>query len=798
MNIIIPLCGRGSRFAKYKDPKPFIKVNNKYILMHTIDNLKLQGNDTVYIVCHTSHLARLHDLIHDLPRVKCIAVDHYTAGAAETLQVGLGFVDSTKPVLVVDGDTFYNVDIIDLVRGSDCNQVVCFQCDSSGGPLYSYVLAQDGVLVDIREKEAISNLANTGAYYFVDVETLKVYCNSVLESDFSFRGEYYTSCVIKLMISDGITFKYQLVDPSHFVMLGTPQQVLSYRLSQSKWEWLFDLDGTLVVTDHIYFKVWKHILKDFYIDLNDHLFRTYIQGNSDSTVITDNFNLHVDPHILSQRKDALFKEYIDEIRVVPGAVELLHELVKWGQNVCIVTNCNRVTAELILKHMCIPESVLLVIGGECAHPKPYPHPYLRAMELLGSDMNRTIVFEDSSSGLLSARSAGCPKIIGVHTDMRNDQHFYIVRGANMVISDYLAVSEVLEDTFTNVAPQTGPLLEKAIQRALICNGTPTDIIKLDTTKLKGGYIADVMSVKADNLELVCKMENTAPSNLRTVAVDLDLYNREYYFYEAISNLLNVTNVRTPHFYGTVRDEHYKPIGLLLQNLGTSEYILAPDLNNEPLEVSLKVIQRMAELHNTFWGKGEHFSLLKRNNDSQFNGWTDFIQTRIAEFCTKWGKGVLTSHQLELAQRISNNFRAIQDKLSNGNLTLCHGDIKSGNLFFRKADMEPYFIDWQYLIYGRGVQDLVFFLIESYKDTKYTDLFKEYYFTQIDCPEYTKQLFEYDFKLAICYYPFFVGIWFGTTPQSDLIDVNFPYFYIKKLFNFMEKYIDLPFFDTLGV
>ena len=47
-------------------------------------------------------------------------------------------------------------------------------------------------------------------------------------------------------------------------------------------------------------------------------------------------------------------------------------------------------------------------------------------------------------------------------------------------------------------------------------------------------------------------------------------------------------------------------------------------------------------------------------------------------------------------------------------------------------------------------------------------------------------YEIDLKNAVCYFPFFVVIWFGTTPQDELIDKNFPFFFIQKLFVFLDE------------
>ena len=50
-------------------------------------------------------------------------------------------------------------------------------------------------------------------------------------------------------------------------------------------------------------------------------------------------------------------------------------------------------------------------------------------------------------------------------------------------------------------------------------------------------------------------------------------------------------------------------------------------------------------------------------------------------------------------------------LSSFPLSLCNGDLKSPNIFY-KDFLEPYFLDWQYTHMGKGISDIVFLLVES--------------------------------------------------------------------------------------
>ena len=83
------------------------------------------------------------------------------------------------------------------------------------------------------------------------------------------------------------------------------------------------------------------------------------------------------------------------------------------------------------------------------------------------------------------------------------------------------------------------------------------------------------------------------------------------------------------------------------------------------------------------------------------------------------------------------------------------------------------------------------MIESFNILDIKDkaiLFKEYYY--IKCKDYgmlaySKEEYDKDFIYSIFYFPLFVAIWFGTLPSDELIDKNFPFFFIQKLINFIK-------------
>jgi len=793
MNIIIPLGGKGERFKKegYINPKPLIKVFEKEIIFYVLDSLKLEKEDMIFIIYYNLDEYNFKEIIlNKYPKVNFIKLNKQTKGASETIFIGLNEiqqVSNNKKCVLLDCDTFYTEDILELSRNTS-NNAVFFCKNYELKPIFSYIdINDDGNIVKIREKQKISDNANTGIYMFKNIDELYLYSKKVVDNDIRFNNECYTSCIIDLMLNEKHIFKAIELKPQFVYNLGTPKQLEHYILKT--YIFLFDLDGTLVLTDDIYFNVWSTILKNFNIDLNDEIFRKYIQGNSDLSVLS-----RLLPHCyqskvneISELKDNLFIENIEKVKIIAGAIEFLKKIKMFGYKIGIVTNCNRKVAESIINITEINKYIdYLVIGGECSQSKPYPDPYLKAIEYFNSVNTKTIIFEDSKTGIQSAKNAFPKCLVGIETIYNSIELLNI--GVDISIKNFkeIDLEQVLKNNnnFSSKISEYIMNLDKDFEK-----------VEIDNFKLKGGFISDVIGLQlfkhGQTINAVVKLENKNETFLSKMANELGLYEREYYFYE---NLSKFVPIKLAKFYGLIKDNDFNNIGILMENLDKKGFKLNLDLNQEKIDVSLKIIESLAQLHAKFWNKnpGLKFKELKKNNDPLFKPkWTDFINSRWEQFKQKWC-GILTENNLLSAQKIVDDFQNIQNKLSDKNLTLCHGDVKSPNIFYgiNGENYEPYFIDWQYICEGKGVQDLVFFMIESFEIpiiNKYKNIFKDYYYIKLienGVKNYSIDEYNEDFFNAIRYFPFFVAIWFGTVPDDDLIDKNFPCFFIQKLFNFL--------------
>lgn len=204
---------------------------------------------------------------------------------------------------------------------------------------------------------------------------------------------------------------------------------------------LFDLDGTLVDSDPLHYSTFRDILQEVGFQggdpITEEFFSKYISGKHNDVVAAALFPDWDE----SQRqkimddKEALFRrKAVQNLKPVNG----LYKLCKWIENrglrCAAVTNAPRENAELMISVVGLTDFFeLLVIGNECERAKPFPDPYLKALEHFNIPSSRAFALEDSPSGLKAAVAAGLA-VVGLTT--RNPGQELIDAGATFLIKDF--------------------------------------------------------------------------------------------------------------------------------------------------------------------------------------------------------------------------------------------------------------------------------------------------------------------------------------------------------------------------
>jgi sugar-phosphatase len=98
----------------------------------------------------------------------------------------------------------------------------------------------------------------------------------------------------------------------------------------------------------------------------------------------------------------------DGLRALPGVCDLLRSLPsdRWT----VVTSATEKLARARLADGGIPVPKRLVTADQVTRGKPHPEPFIAGAALLGFKPEDCMVFEDSSSGAIAGRAAGCTVI----------------------------------------------------------------------------------------------------------------------------------------------------------------------------------------------------------------------------------------------------------------------------------------------------------------------------------------------------------------------------------------------------
>lgn len=234
MNILIPMAGEGSRFSKagYTFPKPLIDVNGKPMIQLVVENLNIDANFIYIIRKEHSEKYNIKSLLNNItPNCKVVEVDSLTEGSACTTLLAKEFIDNDKELLIVNSDQFIEWNSCEFYHSMNSDIIVGgILTFKNSHPKWSYVkLNEDRNVIDIKEKEVISNDATVGIYHWTKGSDYVKYAEQMISKNirygksFNGIGEFYVAPVYNEAIVDGKIFKTFEVDK--MFGLGTPEDL---------------------------------------------------------------------------------------------------------------------------------------------------------------------------------------------------------------------------------------------------------------------------------------------------------------------------------------------------------------------------------------------------------------------------------------------------------------------------------------------------------------------------------------------------------------------------------------------
>jgi len=210
LTIVVPMAGRGSRFADagFALPKPLIAVRGVPMIELVIANLTPSCPHRFVFLCLEEHLATYDveaRLRHVTRECAIVPVSGVTQGAACTVLLAKEYIDGSDPLMIANSDQWVAIDIdsyLESMRHDACDGLIMTMTASD--PKWSFVrTAPNGCVMEVAEKRAISTEATVGIYNFARGADFVASAEDMIARDERVNGEFYVAPAYNGLIAAG-------------------------------------------------------------------------------------------------------------------------------------------------------------------------------------------------------------------------------------------------------------------------------------------------------------------------------------------------------------------------------------------------------------------------------------------------------------------------------------------------------------------------------------------------------------------------------------------------------------------
>jgi dTDP-glucose pyrophosphorylase len=235
INIVVPMAGLGSRFAMagYKKSKPFIEVDGKSMIVRVLENLRYPHANYI-LIARKELLEKEQDVVSQIEtqfNVTFIGIDKLTEGTACTVLFARKHINNELPLLIANSDQIVDISIEDYIE--DClkrnldGSILTFK-DAELNPKWSFARLSNDLVVEVKEKEVISEFATVGIYLFSKgSDFVDSAVEMIIEND-RVNNEFYTCPVYNYLIRNGAKVGVYNIDYAKMHGIGTPEDLECY------------------------------------------------------------------------------------------------------------------------------------------------------------------------------------------------------------------------------------------------------------------------------------------------------------------------------------------------------------------------------------------------------------------------------------------------------------------------------------------------------------------------------------------------------------------------------------------
>lgn len=175
---------------------------------------------------------------------------------------------------------------------------------------------------------------------------------------------------------------------------------------------LFDMDGVLINTEPLHYKIWKQIMKENGISLDFEHYKGCIGSTraylfdliKEEYGIDFHGNQEVNKRFIETKDKIIKSEGVPRIDGVPEVIHYLHDK---GYHLAVASSSAQNYIETHMDELNLTNCFDVLFSAEnVKNPKPAPDVFLAVAERLNARPEECLVIEDSYNGTQAAKAAG--------------------------------------------------------------------------------------------------------------------------------------------------------------------------------------------------------------------------------------------------------------------------------------------------------------------------------------------------------------------------------------------------------
>ena len=189
---------------------------------------------------------------------------------------------------------------------------------------------------------------------------------------------------------------------------------------------IFDMDGVVVDSEPLTIRSYLQAFEEFgvHVPREEYIRRVVVEGSRVSALFRDSGgNPNLWPDVFGRKTEMYVRLVKTEMRMMPGAMELLADLKRNGIPCALGTSAARPTMNIVFERFGLFQYFdVTVTLDEVSSHKPDPEVFLKASELMHMPPGRCVVIEDAPKGIFAAKAAGMrcvavPTFLTVNEDL---------------------------------------------------------------------------------------------------------------------------------------------------------------------------------------------------------------------------------------------------------------------------------------------------------------------------------------------------------------------------------------------